>query len=167
MVNKRISLKELQRAVARARAKAKTASERIQLERELKALREGTNIKLLRRLGRGFVILTKKGAKATGQGIVKARKFAEETGAGEGLDIELASSIQRPISRKAVRTTRVVRIRRRPRTRVVVTRKVTTRRVRIRPRKRRAIKRDVRRGVARRTQQDTGDFFGGLSDLGI
>ncbi len=96
MVQRRISLKQLQRAIAKERAKAKTASERAELERELRQLRAGTSAKLLKRFGRGFVILTQKGAKATGRGIVKARKFAEESGAGEGLDIRLRSSISQP-----------------------------------------------------------------------
>ncbi len=161
MVRKRLTLADLKKAVARAKKKASTAQERAQLESELKQLQAGTSTKLLKRLGRGFVILTKKGARATGKGIVKARKFAEETGAGEGLDIELASSIprrQRPVRQQSPRKVRRVRTVRRSPSRVVVTKrtKITTRGVRRKPRRR----------VARRAPQDNSGFFGGL-DFGI
>ncbi len=156
MVNKQISLTDLKIAIAREKAKASTTQERAQLERELKQLRAGTSNKLLKRFGRGFAILAKKGATATGKGIVKARKFAEESGAGKGLDIELASAVP---SKRMAQTTRVVKVRRRPRRRVTITKKTTTRRVRIKPAR--------RRKVVRRVQQDNGGFFGGFSDLGI
>jgi len=151
---KQITLKQLQEAVKKEKAKAKTMEERRALEAELKSLRAGRGTKLLKRLGRGFVILGKKGAKATGAGIVKARKFAEESGAGQGLDVELASSLPR----KGRVTTRTVRVRRGPK-KTVVTRKVRTtiRRVKAKPK---------RNKVIRRVREDNG-FFSGLSDIGI
>lgn len=102
MVNK-LTLKQLKTAIAKERAKAKTATEKAQLQRELKMLREGTNTKLLRRFGRGFKELAGRSAKATGKGIVKAQKFAESTGAGRGLDVELRSSIPRSSRTRAVK----------------------------------------------------------------
>ena len=91
----RMTFKQLQAAISRERKKAKTAAERRKLEIELKELRAGTSTKILRRFKKGFKVFVKKGAAATGKGIVKARKFAEESGAGRGLDIELGSSVPR------------------------------------------------------------------------
>jgi hypothetical protein len=155
MVIRQPTLKQLRIAIVREKSKASTIEERRALERQLKLLRSGKGIKFLRRSGRGFVILTKKGARATGRGIVKARKFAEESGAAEGLDIQLVSSLPTK-SRRRIRS-----VRRRSPVRVSVVRRVktTTRRVKIRPRR--------RRRVVRRTRQSNGDFFGNFSDLGI
>ena len=103
MVTKQISLKRLKLAIVKERFKTKMASERRELEMELKQLRSGRSDKLLKRLGRGFVILSKKGAKATERGIVKARKFAEESGANEGLDVRFNSSIPKRTRSKVKR----------------------------------------------------------------
>ena len=97
-----ISLKQLQKAVAKERAKAQIIEERRILERELKRLQEGKGTQLIRRFGRGFRILAKKGAKATGRAIVKARKFAEESGAAEGLNTDFGggrAEVRRPVRR--------------------------------------------------------------------
>lgn len=143
MVKKRLTLKELQTAVASEKKKAKTAQEIMLLERELKELRAGSNQKLLKRLGRGFVVLTKKGAKVTGRGIRAVNKFAEESGAGSGLKgIDLASG--------ASKKTRVARARPRLK-RGRVTTVIRTKRV-IRGRRR----------VPKRTPPRD-DFFGALN----
>jgi hypothetical protein len=158
MVKKGLSLKELQSLVTREKSKAKTIVERRKLEKELKDLRAGTNTKLLKRLGRGFVILTKKGAKATGRGIVAARKFAEESGAGEGFEnIRFRSalngdgkSVGRKSSRVVIVRTKVIKSKPKKRRRRVTV--IRTRKIIRRPRQ--------------RSTSDSG-FFGGLSDLGI
>lgn len=162
MVKRKLSVKQLEKAIEKAQKKAKTAEEKIRLGRELKQLEEGTNIKLLRRFGKGFVVLAKKTGKATGRGIVKARKFAEESGAGRGFDVELSSSIPRGQPRDQRRVVRARPIRRRGR-------RVIIQRVKAKPIRRsraRRPKRKVKRGGFRQPAQDTG-FFGGLSDLGI
>ncbi len=116
MVQKQLSLKDLEKAVKIERAKAKTSAQRAELQKELKQLRAGTSTKLLKRLGRGFGVLAKKGAKATGKGIKEARKFAEESGAERGLDTGFGirgGKVRRPVSRGTVRkTVRVVKVRR-------------------------------------------------------
>lgn len=88
MVKKQITMKALRRELVNERRKAKFSLKRSEIESELRELRISPNRKFLKRLGRGFVVLTKKGAEATGRGIRQARKFAEESGAGRGLDID-------------------------------------------------------------------------------
>ena len=90
---RKLTLKQLKTAVAKERARATTTSERAELQRELKMLREGTSTKLLRRFGKGFRVIAAKGARATGRGIVQARKFAESTGAGRGLDTNFSNRV--------------------------------------------------------------------------
>jgi hypothetical protein len=109
MVKKRMTLKQLKMAVAKEKKKSGTISERQKLERQLKELRAGPGSKLIKRVGKGFVILSKKGAKATGKGIIAARKFAEESGAGEGLDVNFQGGILR--GKKRVSKTRKKKIR--------------------------------------------------------
>ncbi len=150
-----MSLKDLEKAVATAKKRVNIQSRRSELERELKVLREGKKTKLARRLSRGFVALTKEGAKATGRGIVKARKFAESTGAGEGLDVELESSLpRRKVVKRIVR--RVVRRRAKPKRKLRVVR-VTTIRRRI---KARPVARRIKRRAVRRVARDDGFGFG-------
>lgn len=151
MVKKRISLAKLKEQLAQERSKAKTSSERMEIQRELRVLREGEGSKLARRFGRGFVVLVGKGARATGRGIVRARKFAEESGAGEGLDIRLERSIpsERPV-RRIIRR-RIIR-RAIPK---AVRRKIIRRKVarRIAPR---VVRRVVRRRIKKRGRDLTG-----------
>jgi len=84
---KQKSLAELRREIAGEKKKASKLSERKALEIELRVLREGPKSKFFKRLGRGATVLVKKGAEATGKGIVRARKFAEENKADQGLNM--------------------------------------------------------------------------------
>ncbi len=60
MVQKQISLRELQRAVAIEKTKLRKMQERERLQRELKQLRGAGRTDIAGRIGRGFVILSKK-----------------------------------------------------------------------------------------------------------
>lgn len=69
------SLDSLKRQIARERAKFSKASERIKLERELRQLKSSGRSDVAARIGRGFVVLSKKTGKATlklGKKTVKA-----------------------------------------------------------------------------------------------
>lgn len=59
------SLDSLKRQIATERAKFSMASERIRLERELKQLKRSGKTDVAARIGRGFVILSKKTGKVT------------------------------------------------------------------------------------------------------
>ncbi len=60
MVQRKISLKQLQRVVARERFKVASLSKREKLERELRMLKRSGRTDIGGRVGRGFVILSKK-----------------------------------------------------------------------------------------------------------
>lgn len=155
MADKKLSLEDLKKEIAKLRSQAKTASERVLLQRELKELRDSQSNNTLKRISRGFKVLVKKGATATGKGVVKLRKFAVESGATEGLDFNgrVRTPVQRRVrSVQAVR--RVRRIRRRPITTAVI-RRTTIRRIKVKPKKRK---------IVRRAPTDDG-FFGGLTQF--
>ncbi len=163
MVNGK-TLKQLQQELENERKKAKKAEERQEIVRELSVLREGKTRKLLRRLGKGSAVLLSKGAKATGQGIRKAEKFARESGAGEGLrDLELASSLSRKVKApgRILKRTRIPKLRPRRRAPIVRIKKRRSSQITI-------VKRRPRRRTTRRVQpRDEGGFFGGGFDLDI
>ncbi len=176
MAIKQISLKELQGAIAREREKAKTFEERRELERELRELRAGQSTKLLKRLGRGFVILTKKTAVAAGKGAKTIQEFGEKRGAGQFFETEFsgpAGAIRRERIVRAApgkRKIKIVRARMKPMTRQVFVRgpgvvtqkvkqKAVRRIVRAKPKRRRKI-------VRRRAAQNTG-FFESFRPVGI
>jgi len=60
MKKKQISLKQLQRAIAKERVRLNSLSKRENLEKELKQLRRSGRTDFAGRIGRGFVILSKK-----------------------------------------------------------------------------------------------------------
>lgn len=169
-----ISLRQLQKQITIERKKAKTIEEKRELERELKRLREGKSTKVLKRFGRGFVILSKKGAKAIGKGAIAIDKFGRERGAGEFFETEFSTPS------KQIQRRRVI-VRAKPRAKIIITKKaIATRKVfvpglgivtqRIQPQRtiRKIIRKAKRRKTTRirKTQDDPG-FFGGLSDLGV
>jgi len=178
MEKKQISLKQLQAAVSKERSKAKTAEERRKLERELKELRAGQSTKILKRLGRGFVVLSKKTGKAAAAGAKVVQKFGEERGAEGFFDTDISGRNKVQPKRTVRRATKRKRVKRvvrrtsvRPKTRQVfvqglglVTQKVKSRKRTVRKRTKRRPQRRRRRRVFQ--EQDNG-FLSGLPQVGI
>ena len=182
---KQISLKQLQKIVAKEKKKVGTVEERERLEKELRELRAGKSTKLLKRLGRGFVVLTKKGAVATGEGIKKVSKFAEERGAGRFFDTDVSAGgkgefFDTEYSGRPSTVRRVRVVRRKPsRRRIQVVRRIAnskTRQVFVpglgtvtqkvgRKAVKRTIKRKPKRRTVRRERTENGGFFGGLQQV--
>jgi len=171
MTDRQISLRKLRLEVARERLKAKSRQRRDDLNTELRQLREGKGIKTVRRLGRGFAVIAKGGARAAGKGIAAASKFAEEKGDGgvfEGINFSGEQKVA-PQKRRAVAKTITQRVVKRRVKRKSVKRKPVKRK----PVKRKSVKRRTvakavtRRIVRRQPPQESGGFFGGLPGVGF
>ncbi len=79
MAQNKISLKQLQRAVAREKSRIRVFQERGKLERQLKELRASGKTDVVGRIGRGFKVLSKKvGNAAMRQGsLIRERQIQE------------------------------------------------------------------------------------------
>ncbi len=71
---RRISLKQLQREVDKERSKIRSMQKRENLQRELKKLRRAGRTDVAGRIGRGFLVISKK----TGKAAVKQARLIRE-----------------------------------------------------------------------------------------
>lgn len=80
VTKKQLTLNQLRRAIAMEKERKRKAMERIRLQMELKQLRSSGRSDVARRIGRGFVILSKKvGSVAMKQAkLIRERQLREE-----------------------------------------------------------------------------------------